>query len=136
MSQLTQSDQTRGLSDKAKEALYATGYSLLQSSRFAEAATVFRIMMRLAPTDERGWLALGECHERIGQNRIALELYSAGARAAFPAARCLVAEFRLLHDDGNFAVADAIFEDAERIAEELEDEALGRLLRAERKVRP
>lgn len=136
MSQVFLQGQARGLSDTAKEALYATGYSLLQSSRFAEAAAVFRIMMRLAPVDERGWLALGECHERIGQNRIALELYSAGARAASPAARCLVAQFRLLYDNSDFALADAIFEDAEKLAEELEDEALGRLLQAERKVRP
>ncbi|NVL83730.1 tetratricopeptide repeat protein, partial [Escherichia coli] len=57
------------------EALYATGHWLLTAERFADAAIVFRMMAVAAPSDERAWLALGSCHEGIGQVAIAASLY-------------------------------------------------------------
>jgi len=82
------------------EAIYATGHWLLASERIEEAARVFRLMLRAAPRDERGWLGLGECHERIEQPRIAAELYGAGSVVAgdhgTTSVRCLVARARAL----------------------------------------
>jgi thioredoxin-like negative regulator of GroEL len=82
------------------EALYATGYELLAQERIANAASAFRTMLRIAPRDERAWLGVGECHERAGQLRIAIELYGAGSVAAakngHASVRCLLARARLL----------------------------------------
>jgi tetratricopeptide (TPR) repeat protein len=60
------------------EALYSAGHWLLTAERFADAAVVFRTMAMAAPSDERCWLALGSCHEAIGQLEIAISLYEAG----------------------------------------------------------
>jgi Flp pilus assembly protein TadD len=54
------------------EALYAAGHWLLTTERFADASVVFRTMALAAPSDERAWLALGSCHEGIGQLEIAI----------------------------------------------------------------
>jgi tetratricopeptide (TPR) repeat protein len=93
------------------EALYATGYELLAQERIANAASAFRTMLRIAPRDERGWLGVGDCHERAGQLRIAIELYGAGSVAAaengHPSVRCLLARARLLFKLGG-DVSEAI----------------------------
>lgn len=84
------------MSSQAIEALYATGHWLFSSTRHAEAAEVFRVMTMAKPDDERGWLALGACHEAIGQNEIASELYRIASVAAPPAVRCTIARGRVL----------------------------------------
>ena len=124
------------LSPTAREALYSTGHSLLGQDRHAEAAALFRIMLRLAPTDERAWLALGECHEGASHRGIALELYTAGVAAAPNAARCELARFRILYDDDRTDEADAAFESAREIAERSDDCALLELCIRERQSRP
>ena len=66
-------------------ALYRTGYHLLQSGNPKRAASLFRSMVTSAPEDERGWLALGVCHEQVDQTDVALEIYRA-ASFVLPAA--------------------------------------------------
>jgi len=78
------------------ETLYAIGHRLLETERVTDAANVFRVLLRGAPTDERGWLALGLCHERVEQPRIALELYSAGTVVAEPSPLLHIARARVL----------------------------------------
>jgi hypothetical protein len=103
------------------EAIYATGHWLLERDRSEDAAKVFRVMLHAAPGDERGWLGLGECHERIGQLRIALELYGAGSVAAGPSPRCHLARVRTLRalerDEEAERALDAAARDAERLGD-------------------
>lgn len=122
--------------ETAIETLYATGHWLHANERWADAATVFRVMLQVAPGDERSWLALGDCHERIDQKYIALELYSAGAVAAEPSVRCQIARFRVLYDLDRGTDADHAFERAAELALESGDPDLMGLTQRERAVRP
>lgn len=79
------------MSTPAIESLYATGHWLLEQQRFTDAASVLRTMALAAPNDERSWLALGACHEGVGQHAVAVQLYRAGIELACPAVRCAVA---------------------------------------------
>jgi hypothetical protein len=120
----------------ALEAVYATSYWLLTRDRIAEAAAALRLMVRAEPGDERGWLGLGECHERIGQPRIAAELYGAGSVAASsigsPSVRCLLARARVLRSIDRDEEADAALEAAASVAEKLNDDAVSALVSQER----
>jgi tetratricopeptide (TPR) repeat protein len=116
----------------AVEAIYATGHWLLSKERHGDAAKVFRVMLHAAPTDERAWLALGECHERIGQHRIALELYGTGSVLAATAVRCHVARARVLHLLERDVEAEAALETAEKLAAARDDESLVTLVAGER----
>jgi hypothetical protein len=120
----------------AIEALYATGHWLFVQKRWADAQSVFRVMLLCAPTDERGWLALGACHEEGGDTDIALELYGAGRVVARPAGRCEVARARVLRSLGLDDEADDAVARALEIAEEAGDETLRALASAEARVRP
>jgi Flp pilus assembly protein TadD len=133
---MTMSNGSPGLSRDAREGLYATGHALFTQERYADAAAIFRIMLRLAPGDERSWLALGECHERAGHDELALELYSAGYTVVPHAARCALARFRILSDCGRSEEADLAFEQSLEIAERNDDEDFMRLLESERRLRP
>lgn len=82
------------------EALYTTGHWLLTAERFSDAAIVFRTMALATPADERAWLALGSCHEGIGQLQIATSLYEIAAAVAAPAIRCAIARGRALRGLG------------------------------------
>jgi Flp pilus assembly protein TadD len=114
------------------EGLYATGFWLLDEQREEEAADVFRTMLHLAPQDERAWLGLGECHFRMGQLEIALELYSMGAVEADPTVRCRAARARALRALGRHEEADAAYSDALALAEQTEDGEVAMLSRADR----
>jgi cytochrome c-type biogenesis protein CcmH/NrfG len=97
---------------KPVEVLYATAFALFQRESFGEAATVFRAMLKTAPTDERAWLGLGECHEQVEQLLLALELFGAGSVACHPSARCTLARARVLRkldraDDAQQALHEA-----------------------------
>jgi Flp pilus assembly protein TadD len=118
------------------EAIYATGHYLLEQERFADAAKVLRVMLHAAPSDERGWLALGECHERIDQPRIALELYGTGCAIAAPSVRCQLARARVLRALDRDAEADVAMEAAELAADQRQDEDLVALVEREKGVRP
>ncbi|MCL2448506.1 MAG: hypothetical protein FWD17_06125 [Polyangiaceae bacterium] len=102
-------NDARRASDAA-EGLYSAARWLLCHGRHREAAAVARAMVRLAAGDERGWLALGACHEGIEQPEIALEIYGVGRAVARPAPRCEMARARLLlalgrDDEGHHAYA-------------------------------
>ena len=116
------------------EAIYAAGHWLLEQEQPGNAAKVFRVMLHAAPCDERGWLGLGECHVRIGQHRIALELFGAGSVAAAPSARCEIARGRALRALDRDGEADQAFENAMDLADAVDDEALFAMARAERAV--
>jgi tetratricopeptide (TPR) repeat protein len=114
------------------EAIYATGHWLFEREQFENAAKVFRVMLHAAPRDERGWLALGECHERIGQPRIALELYGAGSVVAAPSARCDLARARALRALDRGDEADEALDRALQLASEGDDADLVALARREK----
>ena len=116
----------------AVEGLYATGHWLLGQNRFADAACVFRTMTFVRPSDERGWLALGACHEGIGQLGIASELYQLAMQVAVPAPRCTIARGRCLRALGNEDAAHEAFDLAIETASELGDDSLVRLAQIER----
>lgn len=104
---------------RAIEAIYAIGHALIEQQRAHEAVKVFRVMMRLAPTDERAWLALGMCHEAMDQVDIASELYGVGSMVAQPpSARCLSALARTQRLLGNGAVADEYYAESRSVADE------------------
>ncbi|MBK7585413.1 MAG: tetratricopeptide repeat protein [Myxococcales bacterium] len=119
------------LSSDAKEALYAMGHSLFSQDRYVQAAELFRIMLRLCPEDERSWLALGECHAQVGQEQIALQLYTTAVSALPTAGRCALARFRTLRALGEDAEADEALEVARRLAEDSADEDLAELVERE-----
>ena len=124
-----------GASAAAIEALYATGHWLYSQQRYAHAVTVFRAMIHIAPQDERGWLALGACHEVDDQADIALEIYVAATTVASAAPRCELARARLLRARGRNEEARGAINEASRLAEELRDDDL-RALVAEERWRP
>jgi len=116
------------------EAIYAAGHWLLSHERVADAAEVFRVMLKAAPRDERAWLGLGECHERVSQPLIALELYGAGTvvavTAGVPSVRCFLARARVLSKVGRDA--EGALDAAEAAAEQAGDDELIVLARRER----
>jgi predicted Zn-dependent protease len=138
---LAQSTAARAPSQESRsaaaDAVYATAHWLLSRERATDAARVFRVMIQIAPHDERGWLGLGECHERIGQMRVAAELYGAasvvtgGVRSA--SVRCLVARARAMSKLGREHDVVRMLDDAERAAAEQGDESLIELVSNERR---
>lgn len=119
----------------AVEAIYATGHWLLGQDRLPEAASVFRTMIHAEPRDERGWLGLGECHERADQLRIAAEILAAGCAVASSTVRLLLSRARVLASSGYGAEADQCFASAEQAAEDGGDEELQQLVSSERRRR-
>jgi tetratricopeptide (TPR) repeat protein len=131
MMETTDDTEQRGI-----EALYHRGFRLHAEERYEDASAFFRAMLRTAPTDERGWLGLGDCHQKLGQHRVALELYSAGTIAAEPAPRCLLSRFRALYDMNRTTDAQHAYDRAIQIATLQEDDALVSILQSERRKRP
>jgi len=115
------------------EALYATGHWLLSAERFDDAAIVFRMMALAAPSDERSWLALGACHEGIGQQAIAASLYEIAGAVAAPAIRCTIARGRSLRALGRDDEAVTSFERALDLAIEAGDDELTAIAERERR---
>lgn len=93
---------------QACNALYAAGHHMLERDRVDDAAILFRTMLLADAEDERGWLALGTCHERLEQDAMAEELYSAGAQIARSRVRCLVAVARLFRRVGDDRAGEAL----------------------------
>jgi tetratricopeptide (TPR) repeat protein len=111
----------------AAEGLYATAYWLLEEDRVRDAADVSRTLVLLAPEDERGWLLIGTCHERIGQDSVAAELYAAGCAFIRDSVKCRVALARALRSLARDDEAITVLEDAVDLAsgnEELKQLAL------------
>lgn len=99
------------------DGLYAVAYRFLECGDVNGALHAFRVMVRFAPTDERGWIGLGSCHEQRGEPEVATELFGAGAVAS-SSARCLIALARLRATDGDHAAAIDLLDDARELAEE------------------
>lgn len=120
---------------RAIEAIYAAGHHLLSQERPREAAKVFRLMLKVAPQDERGWLGLGQCHEKAFQPHVASELYGAGsvvtASVGIASVRCLLARARILKSLGRDP-EDAL-QAADEAAYERDDEDLIKLVSNERR---
>lgn len=93
---------------QACDALYAAGFYLLERDRVDDAATLFRTMLLADAEDERAWLALGTCHERLEQDAMAEDIYSAGAQIARSRVRCLVAISRLFTKLGDDRADEAL----------------------------
>lgn len=132
---MNQQTTPAGLSEpplSAVEAFYAAGHWLYTQGRFDDAVTVFRAVIRLAPGDERGWLALGACSEALDRHDVALELYDEARRLARAAPRCGIARARILRARGMEDDAREAFAEAERAAAEVDDDDLHALIAAER----
>lgn len=135
----TEDDTLPGLGELAApppvaDALYALGHGLLGLGQTANAADVFRCLLLARPQDERGWLALAECHERSDQPRTALELYSAGSVAAEPSPRCLLGRARVLRALGRADEAAAAVALALELAEGAGEDELVALARNEERL--
>ncbi len=117
----------------AIETLYATGKWLLDEGKSIQAADVFRVMMLVAPGDERSWLGIGACHEALLQAELAIDLYEKGEAAA-QSGKCSIARARVFRMLGRDADADAALEAAEGIADAIDDDDLRALLAHERSV--
>jgi hypothetical protein len=117
---------------QAVTALYATGHWLLSIDRARAALDVFRTLILVAPTDERGWLGLGEAHERLDGPEIAAHLYRVGCRAAPRSSRCQVARARVLARLDLREEARAALDAAQAIAESRRDDPMIELVDAER----
>jgi tetratricopeptide (TPR) repeat protein len=120
------------VSANAIEGLYATGHWLYSQQRIEHARSVFRAMIHIAPDDERGWLALGACHETQDQHDVAYELYSAAIAMGSLAPRCEIARARILRRRGQEDDARDALDEAARMAEELRDDELSKIIAAER----
>jgi tetratricopeptide (TPR) repeat protein len=116
----------------AVDAFYAAGHWLYMQDRFDDAVTVFRAIIRLAPTDERGWLALGACNEALDRHDVALELYDEARRVASAAPRCGLARARILRSRGLLGDAREAFAEAEDAARGVDDDDLHALIAVER----
>ena len=120
----------------ALEGLYATGHWLYSRDRFLDAAAIFRVMVLCLPDEERGYLALGACHEGLGQEGIALSVYDTATLTTPSAPRCHLARARVLRRCGHEDHAEAALDEAESIAERENDEHLRALVACERRPPP
>jgi tetratricopeptide (TPR) repeat protein len=100
----------------AVDALYRTAYELHAIGRYVDAACLYRSMLALAPTDDRGWVGLGLCHEALGHREFAMNVYHASTVAVPGSVRCALARGRLLREYGCYAAADDAFDAAEQLA--------------------
>jgi uncharacterized protein HemY len=98
------------------DALYAGGMWMLERDRALDAAHFFRAMLLAAPTDQRGWLGLATCHELLGQDEEAQDIYLAGTLAAEERGRCMVALSRLARRRGDPDKAERILDEAAELA--------------------
>jgi hypothetical protein len=115
----------------AVESLYATGKWFFDTGCITKALDVFRMLVLLAATDERGWLGVGACHDALGQPGIALDLYALGEQAA-KSVRCSVARARALRLLERDAEADSALDVADAMLESHDDDELASLVRFER----
>ena len=116
----------------AIEALYATAHWLFSRERPHDASDVFRAMAFFAPADERAWLGLGTCHERMRQPSLALEIYGVGSALA-RSVRCEIARARALREAGRDDAADEALERAHDLANENDNDDERALVLQERR---
>lgn len=105
------------------DALYAAGFYFLERQRIEDAAALFRAMLLADAEDERGWLALGACHEQLDQGDMAADLYGAGAQIARTRVRLFVAISQLFTKLGDDRAEEAL-DTAASLTQTDEEEAL------------
>jgi tetratricopeptide (TPR) repeat protein len=113
------------------DTLYGLGYWLLDQRRYDDAKHVFRTMLLLAPSDDRGWLALGMSHEGANEDATAVRLYRLGREACRGSIRCAIALGRVLRKLGRDDEATAAYAEAGVLADERDEIALGALVSLE-----
>jgi hypothetical protein len=114
------------------EALYALGHWLLETHRNDDALCVFRTMILASPIDERAWLGLSTCHERLGQLAVAEKILTLATRGFPSSYRCMLALARIQRALGNELSAEPCFELAHDLALATEDDAVSRAIASER----
>lgn len=114
------------------EALYSVGHRLLEHDRPREAISVFRTMLLVEPSDERGWLALGTCHTSLDEPAKALAIFQLAEDACEVAVRCTIARARLLRSLGAHDEAFEAYEGAAERARLCGDDELETLALTER----
>jgi cytochrome c-type biogenesis protein CcmH/NrfG len=97
---------------KALDTLYAAGHYFLQKNRVQDALIFFRMMLVTGPEDERGFLAMGHCHELLGSQDLAMEIYGTGVQIATKKVRTFCACARIVERSGNSEKADQILAEA------------------------
>lgn len=111
------------------EALYAAGHWLVEQERHREAISLFRTMLLVDARDERGWLALATCHEKLDEPEKAMALcHLAQSACNGKAVRCTIARARLHNALGDRQEALEAYCDAARIAESMNDDELTALI--------
>lgn len=117
------------------DALYFVGHWLIEQDRFDDAKHLFRTMVHLVPTDERGWLGLGHCHERMNEVEIAAKLYALVPQAACSSqVRAAVALGRALRKLQRDAEADEAYARAADLVDAVEQPELALLIALEAQV--
>lgn len=113
------------------DALYCLGYWLLDQQRYEDAKHVFRSMLLVAPTDDRGWLALGACHEASQELDKAARLYALARQACTTSIRSVVALGRILRKLDRDAEADEVYAEAAELVSDTDDMDLAVTIRTE-----
>ena len=78
-------------------------------------------------------MALGKCHEELGQPEVAVELYSLGTLCVPDGVRCRVALSRALRERGDDLNADSVMDAAAALAADSDDDELRRLTETNRR---
>ncbi len=113
------------------DALYAVGHALLERDRTRDAISLFRTMLLVDGRDERGWLALATCHERLDEPEKAIALCELAATACEAPVRCVIARARLHRTLGADDAAREAYAEAARLADMQDDRELGELVALE-----
>lgn len=102
----------------ANDTLYAAAFWMLERERSADAAVFFRMLLLSAPADERGFLGLAKCHEDLGQDEVALDIYLAGSHAAERRVRCHIGCARVAVRQNRDDLAAMALEQAAALADD------------------
>jgi tetratricopeptide (TPR) repeat protein len=114
------------------DALYAVGHKLIGQDRCREAISLFRTMLLVDARDERGWLALATCHERLDEPQKAIALCRLALSACEgKAVRCAVACARIHRALGENDEALDTYADAARLADALGDHEIAGVIAME-----
>jgi tetratricopeptide (TPR) repeat protein len=119
---------------RAADAIYAAGHYLLTNDRAFDALDVFRTLLLVAPSDERGWLGLGASHQELGESEKALELYRLADAAVGNSVRIELARAGALRLTNDVAEMRESLERATELAESAGDATLIDLVQRERGV--
>lgn len=123
----------KSITPEVLEALYALGHRLLVEDEAPRTAVpIFRVMVTCAPTDERAWVGLGECHVQMDQEDIALEIFGAGTFAVDHAPHLHLARARIFARQRRLQEATEAWREAATLAAQARDAQLATLVRSEK----